>query len=693
MAYAATLHIAADRYTPCVRVLTVKGLDLRSPGLRMQVRLSPDTPGAPMIDLGAVDNPRAEGLALLSVETVDGLVTSIVQIRINESTMKRLPFSGEPGDATPLQYDMIAVVSGDKRVLARGAFTVDAGVTGADAAPSDRPYGYGSSRSATGIRSGAVLTFGDERVTITVDGADLVAPIARRAEDAANRAEADRASTAAERQAAEAARDEAEVSRDIATTNAPTYTSQAAGEAATPVGEMFAVVVDGAASMRRRTGGGSDFIYEFQTSRFTSTRGGPAIRRLLRDRIGETASIADYVVGRGDVDDTDAYDEAMSLGVREWIYPEDCTIHLSRQVKLRSNMRHVAARGSRIIADVDDFGLFGVGLTTGNLVQVLSPTVRYTWTINANLIDAEPLTPGDMIIIADIATDDVEPNVVQSIRDGVIYLRYFINKAMSSPATIRIYKVYAPLENIHFDGPISIRNVNNGSFAGGVRFNTARNITMRETEIERTGYQGIVFENALNFMAFSPRISNTKGVAIGARAAKDFTFSDVYATDVQADESITFYKNVCQGIVDRARVKQYLFGSDPQGGTAGNNILLDELCARILISNPICEGSATYSIFLNNGSEYCQVTGFNLARSNVGGIRVANNCHKNRICSGAITDVVDPVHPSVDYGAQNGQPTAGVIIDADCSGNIVEADRIQFDRIASGINVRDLQPA
>ncbi len=51
MARTAHLPIVADRYEACVRTIIFRGMDLRGVPLRSQVRLLPDTPGAPLADL------------------------------------------------------------------------------------------------------------------------------------------------------------------------------------------------------------------------------------------------------------------------------------------------------------------------------------------------------------------------------------------------------------------------------------------------------------------------------------------------------------------------------------------------------------------------------------------------------------------------------------------------------------------
>ncbi|KQO13289.1 hypothetical protein [Sphingomonas sp. Leaf242] len=192
MSNVALLPIVADRYTPCVRTIRIVGLNLTGATMRAQVRAVGDTPGAPLVDLQTVTNGNAEGLRLVSVVTAAGVTTSTVEMVINETTMEALPYEGELGDATDLAWDWQATLSGRKRRIAKGAFRIlGDGVTGADMAPYDRGEAYGGDQSDTnGMTTGATLTFGDDVVTITIDGADQLAVIVAEAETAADRADA-----------------------------------------------------------------------------------------------------------------------------------------------------------------------------------------------------------------------------------------------------------------------------------------------------------------------------------------------------------------------------------------------------------------------------------------------------------------------------------------------------------------------
>ena len=245
MSYAAQVDIVADRYTPCVRTIVFRGLDLTGVSLRMQCRQTGDTPGAPWFDLQNVDNSQAQGLKLVSVSVVDSYPVSTLQIRINETTVEGLPYTGELGDATTLSYDLQGTFGGDKRVLVAGKFIIASGVTGAENAPANRPFGTANYQShATGMRNGATLTFGETRIEITIDGVDLVTLQVDRAVAAQNRSEA--------------AQRLADISAAAAQATGRYFASRSAGEAASTTDQAFATD-DGAGSIiyYRKTASGS----------------------------------------------------------------------------------------------------------------------------------------------------------------------------------------------------------------------------------------------------------------------------------------------------------------------------------------------------------------------------------------------------------------------------------------------------
>ncbi|MCT8003312.1 hypothetical protein NZL82_15655 [Sphingomonas sanguinis] len=250
MAHTAYLPIIADRYGAVVRHIFVVGLDLTGIEMRAQIRLYGDVPGTPLVDLTTVTNGNAQGLRLVEVTSDDiGVPTSHVEIVINETTMESLPYAGEVGDATTLAWDWQVIIAGRKRRLAKGEFQITGdGVTGANAAPTNRAAPYGLPlRPVADVWTSARMTFGEEQVTVQIDGADLIAPLAAKATDAAARAEA--------------GRDAAELASASALASSRYYPTKAAGEAATTANQLFSTD-DGAGTLifYRRTSSGSTEI-------------------------------------------------------------------------------------------------------------------------------------------------------------------------------------------------------------------------------------------------------------------------------------------------------------------------------------------------------------------------------------------------------------------------------------------------
>lgn len=143
--------IAADRWVACIRTLTFVGLDFTDAVFAMQVRLTGDASGSPLVDLATVTTSSAEGVRLIyaGTDTIanhiaagrlddvpsgyasgDSIALSQVGIRINETTIEALPFPEERGDDIDLAWDMLITPSGGiKDKYIGGKFTVRAGVT------------------------------------------------------------------------------------------------------------------------------------------------------------------------------------------------------------------------------------------------------------------------------------------------------------------------------------------------------------------------------------------------------------------------------------------------------------------------------------------------------------------------------------------------------------------------------------
>lgn len=182
MAIAARLPFAARRNESRLWTLRFVGLDLRTREIRMQVRLGPDTPGAALINLTKVDS--GEGFKVTDFRLVDGVPVTTLAGQISTETMinaSKVPYEGEIGENTILSYAI--KIDGITRV--EGPFVVVASTMDSDNAPTSRPPSSGgSSSAAVSLFDAATLTYGDESITVSLDGIGEVAPYAIRAEAA-----------------------------------------------------------------------------------------------------------------------------------------------------------------------------------------------------------------------------------------------------------------------------------------------------------------------------------------------------------------------------------------------------------------------------------------------------------------------------------------------------------------------------
>ena len=126
---AARLDLGADRRTPFVRTIRFEGYDLTGATFKAQVRPYSDAPGSPLVDLATVVSSSAEGLKLLTVETVAGQPVSTVQMRVNQSTMEAMPAANAPGGDVTLAWDLHITIGSAKERWLFGDFVVLGGVT------------------------------------------------------------------------------------------------------------------------------------------------------------------------------------------------------------------------------------------------------------------------------------------------------------------------------------------------------------------------------------------------------------------------------------------------------------------------------------------------------------------------------------------------------------------------------------
>lgn len=208
----------------------IRGLDLTLSTLGMQIRLGRDVPGPPLAALGKVTNGNAEGLRVAGVTIKDGVPVTDLRIRINRSTRQALPYSGEMGSDTALEYALVI----DRQTRLVGRFILLAHAYESDAAPTSRAMGSYDSLSGSAPAGSVSMTIaGQEVVQLTVDGAG----VALLAIDKAVEAQA----------SAEGAAMQAETAASAASAfvGGVLFDTVAQGLAATPEGKRFSVVGQG----------------------------------------------------------------------------------------------------------------------------------------------------------------------------------------------------------------------------------------------------------------------------------------------------------------------------------------------------------------------------------------------------------------------------------------------------------------
>ena len=119
---------AISRWTPWKETIAFEGIDLTGGTFRAQWRASKDRSDAALIDLQNTTSP-AEGISV-SVATVDGLVVSTLEFRINETTGEGLPFTDPRGGDLQLVWDLHITATGIPKWRAlEGESPIKAGVT------------------------------------------------------------------------------------------------------------------------------------------------------------------------------------------------------------------------------------------------------------------------------------------------------------------------------------------------------------------------------------------------------------------------------------------------------------------------------------------------------------------------------------------------------------------------------------
>lgn len=146
----ALVDIYADRWVACIRELPVVNADLTGADFALQVRLSGDQSGSPLISLGTVTTD-VQGVRLISATSAtiadhiaagrlasapdgysetDTVMVSLLGIRIGADEISALPFPRERGDDIEFAWDILITPDGGERdKFAGGKFVVRAGVT------------------------------------------------------------------------------------------------------------------------------------------------------------------------------------------------------------------------------------------------------------------------------------------------------------------------------------------------------------------------------------------------------------------------------------------------------------------------------------------------------------------------------------------------------------------------------------
>lgn len=247
---AARFAIVVRRYQIARFTIRIAGIDLSARDVAMEVRFQADTPGAPLIQLDKVATVSAEGIKV-EVATESGIPVTYLKGRLNKSTMSdaaKVPYVGEIGSASPLFYGIViadgagTIASGaDATERFFGEFVVEGSAFGSNAAPMDRPQGFGYGAPRIGGGSAGSVTFGDTIVNVSISGVEQVTGLIGAAKAEADRSKGEADSAARSRSASEAFRD---ASKGWAEGPSPDGTPSArqhridAGVAAAYAGEM-----------------------------------------------------------------------------------------------------------------------------------------------------------------------------------------------------------------------------------------------------------------------------------------------------------------------------------------------------------------------------------------------------------------------------------------------------------------------
>lgn len=406
-------------------------------------------------------------------------------------------------------------------------------------------------------------------------------------------------------------------------------------------------------------------------------------RRDRGDLAGETVDLRDHCTADGKASDSRSFQALLDRGPAEIRYSADARLMLDHPIRLRSGQTHRFAAGARIDADVDGYALSGVGETGQTLGRLIRPIARYSNTIS---LDTVPdVRAGDFILLADVsdpAEVQLDPNRVSAVAGTTITTVYPIGRPFAASASFRVYHVYRPVVDVRLIGPVAVSN--HRASGGFLRLANASGIMVSGMTISDTGYLGISFESSLDCRFEGITVRGAGASGLGFRAAKQITLDGFTSSGVRADESLTFYDNVAHVAARNIAIRQYLFRDREKGHSAGNDILIDRLCADISLDRVTCIGAATYNVMINNQSDRCSIDNFTLRDSNLGGIRISDRCHRTRVGSGTITGVADLVDQ------EGKKPVSAISIGTSCTGTSISKN-VEFGAIATDIRVAPLR--
>lgn len=137
---AGTRHLSGGRHNDFIQPIRFVGLDLTGAAMNAQVRLTPDAPGAVLIDLDIVGTGATQGIQLSSVVTEDGVKVSTIILFISKATMQGMPAASELGDDAVFYWDLLLTPTvlanptldyygGVEQRYLKGKFVVEGAVT------------------------------------------------------------------------------------------------------------------------------------------------------------------------------------------------------------------------------------------------------------------------------------------------------------------------------------------------------------------------------------------------------------------------------------------------------------------------------------------------------------------------------------------------------------------------------------